>query len=70
MLASLAIAVILGKAIGINMIIGAFLAGLAINQVVSKESGAVKQTLFLGESIFVPLFLVSIGVRLNPMAIL
>ncbi|WP_115704461.1 cation:proton antiporter [Legionella sainthelensi] len=69
LLASLAIAVILGKAIGINMIIGAFLAGLAINRVVSKESGAVKQTLFLGESLFVPLFLVSIGVRLNPMAI-
>lgn len=56
--------------IGMHAIIGAFLCGLAINRGLSRESGVIKQILFTGESLFVPIFLMSIGMELNPTALL
>lgn len=69
-LAVLFIAAVLAEVIGMHPIIGAFLAGLAINRTLSKNARVVGQLKFMGESLFVPLFLVTVGMRLDPLAIL
>jgi Kef-type K+ transport system membrane component KefB len=48
------------EAINLEPIIGAFLAGLAINQAVN-QSEAKEQMEFLGNTLFIPMFFVSIG---------
>jgi Kef-type K+ transport system membrane component KefB len=48
------------EAINLEAIIGAFLAGLAINQAVS-EGEAKEELEFLGNTLFIPMFFVSIG---------
>ncbi len=63
------IAAVLAELIGMHTIVGAFLAGLAINLTLSKDSRSVRQVIFLGESFFVPMFLITVGVRLDPRAI-
>lgn len=63
------VAAVLADQIGMHTIVGAFLAGLAINATLSRESKVVGQVLFLGESFFVPLFLMTVGMRLDPLAI-
>jgi len=63
------IAAVLAQFIGIHTIVGAFLVGLAINATLSKQSRVTGQVLFLGESLFVPLFLMTVGMRLDPVAI-
>lgn len=55
----------LAQITGLHAVVGAFLGGLAVNSMVTKESRVVRQTLFTGETIFIPLFLVSIGMRLD-----
>lgn len=69
LLVVLFMAAVVAELIGMHTIVGAFLAGLAINLTLSKESRAVRQVLFLGESFFVPMFLISVGMRLDPVAI-
>lgn len=69
LLVVLFVAAVLAELIGMHTIVGAFLAGLAINLILPKESRAVRQVLFLGESFFVPMFLISVGMRLNPVVI-
>lgn len=56
----------LANIVGIQGIVGAFLAGLAVNRMISRESKTVKQILFTGEVFFVPFFLITIGMRINP----
>jgi Kef-type K+ transport system membrane component KefB len=48
------------EAINLEPIIGAFLAGLAINRAL-RHSGAKEQLEFLGNTLFIPMFFVSIG---------
>jgi Kef-type K+ transport system membrane component KefB len=52
------------QAIGIEKIVGAFLAGLAVNDVVS--SGPVKEkVVFVGSVLFIPIFFVNMGLLIN-----
>lgn len=59
----------LAQVTGLHAVIGSFLGGIAINQLLPKESRVVRQVLFTGETIFVPLFLISIGMRIDVKAI-
>jgi Kef-type K+ transport system membrane component KefB/nucleotide-binding universal stress UspA family protein len=68
-LVSLFVAAFLADLIGMHAIVGAFLAGLAINNTLPPRSSVAVQVLFLGESFFIPIFLMYIGMMLNPVAI-
>jgi Kef-type K+ transport system membrane component KefB len=51
---------------GIEAIIGAFFAGLALNRLVPNEGPSMERVEFFGSAVFVPIFLVSIGLLLDP----
>lgn len=55
---------------GIAGIIGAFLAGIGLNRLVPNDSELMEQVDLVGTSIFIPAFLVSIGLRIDPAAML
>ncbi|HEX2588730.1 MAG TPA: cation:proton antiporter [Gaiellales bacterium] len=57
---------LLALAFGIEGIIGAFFAGLALNSLVPNEGPSMEQVEFFGTAVFVPIFLVSIGLLLDP----
>lgn len=54
---------------GVAGIIGAFLAGIGLNRLVPKNSELMERIDFVGSSIFIPAFLVSIGLRIDPLAL-
>ena len=61
---SVFLAAVVAQLIGVESIIGAFLAGLAINSVIGD--GPVKEkTEFLGGVLFIPMFFVNMGLLLN-----
>ena len=63
-LLSLFLAAIIAQLIGVEGIIGAFLAGLAINSVIGD--GPVKEkTEFLGSVLFIPMFFIDMGLLLD-----
>jgi Kef-type K+ transport system membrane component KefB len=62
------VAALLAEQIGMHAIVGAFLAGLAINYTLPPRSRVAGQVLFLGESFFIPIFLMYIGMVINPSA--
>jgi len=68
-LVSLFVAAFLADLIGMHAIVGAFLAGLAINNTLPPRSSVAGQVLFLGESFFIPIFMMFIGMMLDPVAI-
>jgi Kef-type K+ transport system membrane component KefB len=51
---------------GIEGIVGAFFAGLALNRLVPNESPSMERVEFFGTAVFIPVFLVSIGLLLDP----
>jgi Kef-type K+ transport system membrane component KefB len=51
---------------GIEGIVGAFFAGLALNRLVPNEGPSMERVEFFGAAVFVPIFLVSIGLLLDP----
>ena len=51
---------------GVEGLIGAFLAGLGINRLVPAKGPLMERLEFVGASIFVPAFLVSIGLNIDP----
>lgn len=51
---------------GLEGIIGAFLAGLGLNRLVPKNSELMERLDFVGSTIFIPAFLVSIGLSIDP----
>lgn len=57
---------LLAEMIGMHAIVGAFMAGLAINSTLPRRSRVVGQVLFMGESFFIPIFLMYIGMVINP----
>jgi Kef-type K+ transport system membrane component KefB len=65
MLLSVAVAGIGAELINLEGIIGAFLAGLALNRAV-HQSPAKEELEFLGNTIFIPVFFVTIGYLINP----
>ena len=69
MLVIIAIASTLADLINLPGIVGAFLAGLALNTAV-KNSSAKEKLDFLGRSLFIPCFFVVIGFLIDPLAFL
>lgn len=55
---------------GIAGIIGAFLAGIGLNRLVPNNSELMGRIDFVGTSVFIPAFLVAIGLRIDPAALL
>jgi Kef-type K+ transport system membrane component KefB len=56
----------LAQIFDIEGIVGAFFAGLALNRLVPNESPSMERVEFFGAAVFVPVFLVSIGLLLDP----
>jgi Kef-type K+ transport system membrane component KefB len=56
----------LAQIFGIEGIVGAFFAGLALNRLVPNEGPSMERIEFFGAAVFVPVFLVSIGLLLEP----
>jgi Kef-type K+ transport system membrane component KefB len=50
---------------GIEAIIGAFLSGLALNRLIPRTSPLMNRIDFVGNSIFIPFFLISVGMLIN-----
>ncbi|MGB7415880.1 MAG: cation:proton antiporter [Thermosynechococcaceae cyanobacterium] len=60
---------VLGSAtqlLGVDSIVGAFIAGLTLNRLIPFSSELMKQIEFVGNSLFIPIFMVSVGVLANP----
>lgn len=62
------VAAFVAELIGMEAIVGAFLVGLAINATVPHHSAVMRRVLFIGESFFIPIFLISISLLINPLA--
>lgn len=62
------VAAFMAEMIGMEAMVGAFLAGLAINSTVPRHSAVMGRVLFIGEAFFIPIFLISIGLLINPFA--
>ena len=56
----------LAEVFGIEGIVGAFFAGLALNRLVPNEGNLMERIEFFGGAIFIPVFLVSVGLIINP----
>ncbi|MBW4642802.1 MAG: cation:proton antiporter [Goleter apudmare HA4340-LM2] len=52
--------------VSIEPIIGAFLAGVAITQLIPQLSPLMNRIQFIGNTLFVPFFLISVGMLVNP----
>jgi Kef-type K+ transport system membrane component KefB len=55
---------------GIDGIVGAFFAGLALNRLVPNEGQLMDRIEFFGGAVFIPVFLVSVGLILDPAVML
>jgi Kef-type K+ transport system membrane component KefB/mannitol/fructose-specific phosphotransferase system IIA component (Ntr-type) len=51
---------------GVEPIIGAFLAGVTLNRLVPPQSALMNRISFVGENLFIPFFLISVGMIVNP----
>ena len=65
-LVALFVAALFAEWIGMHAIVGAFMAGLAINSTLPSRSRVASQVLFIGEAFFIPIFLMYIGMVINP----
>ncbi|MFP3948259.1 MAG: cation:proton antiporter [Gemmatimonadota bacterium] len=54
---------------GAEPIIGAFLAGLALNRLIPLTSPLMSQVRFVGNAFFIPFFLLSVGMLVDPVAV-
>ncbi|MFL6020693.1 MAG: cation:proton antiporter [Gaiellaceae bacterium] len=57
---------VLAETFGIEGIVGAFFAGLALNRLVPNEGPSMEHVEFFGAAVFIPVFVVSIGLLLDP----
>lgn len=57
---------VLAETIGIEPIVGAFFAGLALNKLVPNEGEFMERIEFFGSTLLVPIFLVSVGTIIDP----
>lgn len=55
----------LAEVIGLEPIIGAFVAGLALNKLIPSSSALMNRIEFIGNSLFIPFFLVAVGMHVN-----
>lgn len=54
---------------GFEPIIGAFLAGLAVNPLIPSSSSLMNRIDFMGNTLFIPFFLINVGMSMNPAAL-
>lgn len=59
------LASLLAEIAGIEAIIGAFLAGLALNRLIPHTSSLMNRVEFVGNAIFIPFFLISVGMIID-----
>lgn len=64
-LAILYISGLLARLAGIEPIIGAFLAGLAMNKLIPHTSALMNRISFIGNNFFIPIFLISVGLMVD-----
>jgi Kef-type K+ transport system membrane component KefB/nucleotide-binding universal stress UspA family protein len=55
----------LAEMAGIEPIVGAFLCGLALNRVIPHQSSLMNRTVFVGNSLFIPFFMIHIGMLVD-----
>jgi Kef-type K+ transport system membrane component KefB len=70
LLSGMGVAAVVAGLIGIEPIVGAFLAGLAFNPFVPSGTVIDDRVRVLGESVFIPAFLISTGMMLDPRGLL
>lgn len=58
-------AAFLAEIAGLEPIIGAFVAGLSLNRLIPHSSALMNRIEFIGNSIFIPFFLISVGMIVN-----
>ncbi len=56
---------VLAELAGIEAIIGAFLAGLALNRLIPRKSPLMNRIEFVGNAIFIPFFLIGVGMLID-----
>ncbi|MFD2517343.1 cation:proton antiporter [Salinimicrobium flavum] len=59
------IAAFLAELAGVEPIIGAFLAGLGLNRLIPHSSALMNRIEFIGNSLFIPFFLISVGMLVD-----
>jgi Kef-type K+ transport system membrane component KefB/nucleotide-binding universal stress UspA family protein len=64
------IAAFTAELIGVHEVVGAFLAGLAVNSMLPRHSPVTGHVLFIGESFFIPVFLLYSGLITDPLTFL
>jgi Kef-type K+ transport system membrane component KefB len=57
---------VVAEIVGIEPLLGAFLAGLGLNRLVPNESALMERVDFFGNALFIPAFLVSVGLMFDP----
>jgi len=63
-------AAVLAEIAGVEPIIGAFVAGLALNKLIPHSSALMNRIEFIGNSLFIPFFLISVGMLVDTSVIL
>lgn len=56
---------VLAQAAGVESIIGAFLAGLSLNRLIPVTSPLMNRISFVGNAVFIPFFLISVGMLID-----
>lgn len=64
-LAMVFLGAVLAEAAGIEAIIGAFLAGLALNRLIPSTSPLMNRIEFVGNAVFIPFFLIGVGMLID-----
>ena len=67
---TLFVAAFTAELIGVHEVVGAFLAGLAINSMLPRHSPVTGHVLFMGEAFFIPVFLLYSGLITDPLTFL
>lgn len=69
-LANVFFAAFLAEVAGVEPIIGAFVAGLALNKLIPHSSALMNRIEFIGNALFIPFFLISVGMLVDISVIL
>lgn len=64
-LAVLFLSAFLAEVAGVEGIIGAFMAGLALNRLIPHTSALMNRIEFVGNALFIPIFLIGVGMLIN-----
>ncbi len=67
---ALFVAAFVAEVIGVHEVVGAFIAGLAVNSMLPRHSPVASHVLFIGESFFIPVFLLYSGLITDPLTFL